>query len=105
MLTETEIEEIHHVEHVDLRLDERCFESLLDELEFEFKRIADNHRLLVGHTEFEIAINKLIVDDRGGRQGFPPKTMSLLLKLSKLHTEKFGHLLPQTDPWHNGTFK
>ena len=88
-----------------MKLDEKCFDSLLDELEFEFKHVADRLKLLVSHVEFETAINKLVVDDRGGRQGFPPKTMALLLKLSKLHTEKFGHLSPQTDPWHNGTFK
>ena len=89
------------IEHFSFRLKEDCFNSLLDELEFEFKHVSDSLRLLIGHPEFEIVIQKLIIDDRGDRQGFPMKTMSLLLKLSKLHTEKYGHFFKSTDKWYS----
>ena len=88
-----------------MKVDESCFESILGEIEMDFKHVADKLKLLIGHAEFEMAISKIIVDDRGSRQGFPPRMMAMLLKLSKLHTKRYGHLSPQTDPWHNATFK
>ena len=92
-------------EHIHLGIKPDCFDSLLDELEFEYKHVADKLRLLIGHPEFETAINSYVVDDRGGRQGFPKKTMSLLLKLSTLHTKQHGHLTIHTDQWYNATHK
>ena len=87
------------MEHITMGVKEDSFESLLDELEFQFKHVASSLKLLVGYPEFEIAIQKYIVDDRGGRQGFPKETMSLLLKLSGLHTKKYGHFFQATDKW------
>ena len=88
-------------EHIVLGVKEDCFDSLLDELEFQFKHVADKLRLLVGYAEFETAIQQHVVDDRGRRQGFPKETMSLLLKLSALHTKKYGHFTEPTDMWYN----
>ena len=88
-------------EHIVLGVKEDCFNSLLDELEFQFKHVANKLRLLVGHAEFELAIQQYVIDDRGGRQGFPKETMSLLLKLSALHTKKHGHFFESTDKWYS----
>ena len=45
-------------EHIHLGIKVDSFDSLLDELELEYKHVADRLRLLVGHPEFEIAISK-----------------------------------------------
>lgn len=90
------------IEHIDMRVDHHCFDSLLNEVDFDFPHVAPKLRLLIGHEEFEVAVSKLIIDERGGRQGFPPHIVNLLLKLSKLHTSRFGHLQVSHDPWYNG---
>lgn len=88
---------------INMGMNHNCFESLLEEIELDFPRVAGNLKLLVGHLEFEIAISKLIFDDRGDRQGFPKHIMTILLKLSNLHTRKYGHLQVTNDPWHDAT--
>lgn len=45
-------------EHIILGVKEDCFDSLLDELEIQFKHVADKLRLLVGHAEFELALQQ-----------------------------------------------
>ena len=87
-----------------MKVNPECLESLLEEVGFDFPHVVPKLKLLIGHPEFEMGINKLIVDDRGGRQGFPPRIMSLLLKLSKLHTEKYGHMAGNvSDPYYDAT--
>ena len=94
-------EETPEVIHIDISLDHRSFDALLTEIHMEFPHIADNLELLIGHPEFEVAIGKLIVDERGGRQGFPKHIMAALLKLSDLHTKEHGHMSLASDPWHS----
>ena len=62
-----------------------------DLISLRFARIADNLTLMLGTAEFEHAMSKLVVDDRGGRQGFPPRVLKELLTLSNLHTARYRH--------------
>lgn len=43
-----------------------------------------------GHPEFVDYINKLIYDDRGGRQGFPTEVLDDKLFLHRLHVTRHG---------------
>lgn len=78
--------------HVDMKVDEKSIDALLDEIELEFPHVANRLSLLIGHAEFELAMSKYIVSDRPNRQGFPKHIMVCLLKLSELHTRQYGHL-------------
>ncbi len=65
-------------------------EELLSLLEQrDFKRISDSIRFLWGNREFEDYMNKLIIDDRGDRAGFPPDVLGALLKLHRIHNAEF----------------
>ena len=73
--------------------------ELLSEIALEYPKVATRLMLCLGTPEFEMEMNKLLIDDRHGRQGFPPDIMKLLLLLSSTHTEQFGHLLNPSDIW------
>lgn len=83
----------------------RTLEELLSELSVSFSRIAKRLTLLVGTSEFDVELTKLIIDDRGDRQGFPPEVLGILLQLSLRHTEKYGNLSPETDTWNSVPIK
>jgi len=55
-----------------------------------YPRIASAIELMWGHPECEDYVNKLILNDRGSRQGFPKDAMSALLGLFRLHTQAFS---------------
>jgi hypothetical protein len=55
----------------------------------EHPRVAKAIELTWGHPELDVYLQKLIVADRGGREGFSRTTMSALMKLSKQHSEQF----------------
>lgn len=85
--------EIHSdVEQINIGSPQLNFSELLFEIECVYPHISKRLELLIGYPEFEMEMNKLLVPDREGRQGFPKPVLSNLLKLSKLHTEKYGHL-------------
>jgi len=54
-----------------------------------YPRIGSAIELMWGHSECEDYINKLILNDRGSRQGFPTNAMSALLGLFRMHTQAF----------------
>jgi len=54
-----------------------------------YPRIAAAIELMWGSKELEVYLDRLILDDRGGRAGFPPQVMEALLKLHKQHTLRF----------------
>lgn len=72
----------------------------LAEIEKEIPRISTKLSLLIGHKEFEIAMNELMIDSRGDRQGFSKHMLKCLFELSKAHTEKYGVLIPTTGVWN-----
>lgn len=73
-------------EELDVKITE-C----LDLIGLRFRRVADRLTLMLGTAEFELAMRELVVDDRGGRQGFPPRVLKELLTLSNLHDKRYGH--------------
>lgn len=55
-----------------------------------YARIAQSISQMWGTEQFDGYIEKLLIDDRGSRQGFPPAVAEALLRLSRLHVERFG---------------
>jgi hypothetical protein len=60
------------------------------ELEKQFPRIARNITLLWGFPEFTQFMNKLYIDERGNRQGFPKEVMEELMLLHSIHVANQG---------------
>jgi hypothetical protein len=58
-------------------------------LEEKFPRIAQQLTLLWGHPEMEKFFEKLWIDDRGDRQGFPAECMTELMFVASLHQAAF----------------
>ena len=54
---------------------------MLSEIEKQFPRIARSITLLWGYPEFLQYVDKLCLDDRGDRQGFPREVVEELLFL------------------------
>ncbi len=59
-------------------------------VEAKFPRIALQIHDLWGTPECDRYLDKLIIDDRGNRAGFPPDVMTALLELSRQHQRQFG---------------
>ena len=79
--------------------DDEIFEIERNVLKSQMPRLFKQFELLWGYPkEFDKWISTLWIDDRGDRQGFPPDVMSALIRLSNLHTKKFGSF-EKTDAW------
>ena len=55
-----------------------------------YPRIATQIRELWGRVQFDVYMEKLLIDERGGRSGFPLAVADALLRLSRVHAECFG---------------
>ena len=58
-----------------------------------FPRIGNRIALLWGSAELQKFLNELIFDARGDRQGFPPATAEVLLRIHRYH----GKVVPEDD--------
>jgi hypothetical protein len=58
-----------------------------------YPRVAKAIEMTWGHRELDDYLQKLIVADRGGREGFPKPVMVALMQLSKQHSAQF-HFAP-----------
>ena len=74
------------------------FDEAIAILKANFPRIHLNIVALWGTPQGESFLDGLIVDDRGGRQGFPRDAMGALLLLQRIHFQKFG-TFKKVDPW------
>ena len=87
---------------VDRRQPDRSEKQRFDEsiavLKNNFPRIHQNIVSMWGRPEGEEFLDNLIMDDRGGRQGFPQDVMGALLLLQRVHFQKFG-TFKKVDPW------
>jgi hypothetical protein len=67
-------------------------------LEKAFPRIASVVRDKWGKRALDEYFAKLVVDDRGGRQGFPPDVLSAIMEIARLHGEQHRFSRPMC-PW------
>lgn len=59
-------------------------------IEEKFPRIAEIIKATWGTPELDGYFDKLLIDKRGDRAGFPPEVVQALLTLSQQHIDKFG---------------
>jgi hypothetical protein len=59
-------------------------------IEREYPRVAKAIEMTWGHRELDDYLQKLIISDRGGRDGFPQQVLAALMKLSKQHASQFN---------------
>lgn len=71
------------------------YTELLAALRDRLPRIADRIQAVWGYPECDQYLNRLIIDDRGNRQGFPADVLTLLLRLSVMHASQFSILAEQ----------
>lgn len=64
-------------------------------VEAKFPRIAAQIVDLWGTPECDRHLDKLIIDDRGNRAGFPPDVMAALLEISRQHQDRFRFGRPE----------
>ena len=87
---------------VDRKQPEQSEKQRFDEavalLKMYFPRIHQSMVSLWGTPQGETFLDGLILDDRGGRQGFPPGVMQALLLLQRVHFQKFG-TFKKVNPW------
>ncbi len=74
-------------------------------LSVEFPRILEKISATWGHPECDKYLSDLVIDKRGDRQGFPPRVMAAILKLSSIHSATFGTFGHQGDGWATTNFK
>ena len=67
-------------------------------IEQRFPRIAGTIREQWGKRSLDDYFGKLVIDDRGGRQGFPVEVLSALMEVARLHADQFGLKAP-VRPW------
>ncbi len=67
-------------------------------IEGRFPRIAATIRAGWGKRALDDYFGKLVIDDRGGRQGFPMEVLSALMEVARLHADQFGLKTP-VRPW------
>lgn len=81
---------------------QRCDEAIAV-IKMSFPRIHQRIVSLWGTAQGEIFLDGLMVDERGGRQGFPHESMRALLLLQRVHFQKFG-TFKKVDPWDIAKF-
>jgi hypothetical protein len=63
-----------------------------------FPRIAETIRKDWGKRALDDYLSKLVVDDRGSRQGFPADVLTAILEIARLHAEQYRFARP-FHPW------
>lgn len=69
-------------------------------VEARFPRIAEVIQGMWGTPELDSYFDKLLIDERGDRAGFPADVVTALLALSRQHIETFG-FRTRSDIWTN----
>ena len=87
---------------VDRKQPEQTQKQRFDEasavMKMKYPRIHQNIVTLWGTAQGETFLDGLIMDDRGGRQGFPREAMAALLVLQRVHFQQFG-TFKSVDAW------
>jgi len=63
-----------------------------------FPRIAETIRKDWGKRALDDYLSRLVVDNRGSRQGFPPDVLTAILEVARLHAEQYRFAKP-FHPW------
>lgn len=66
-----------------------------------YPRIHDRLGATWGSKQCEDYLDRLILDDRGDREGFQPAVLTALLVLQRVHAKQFGSF-KRRDPWDVG---
>ena len=69
-------------------------------IERSFPRIAATIREQWGKRWLDDYLAKLVIDERGGRQGLPMDALSAIMEVARLHAEQFGLTTP-IRPWES----
>ena len=69
-------------------------ETLQTPLERFFPHILNAIQAMWGYRELNIYLTKLTIDNRGGREGFPPEVWEDLYLVMRLHHDVFPTLAP-----------
>jgi uncharacterized protein len=64
--------------------------SLIQE---QFPKIGERITVMWGSVALQDYLNKIVFDERGGRQGFPMPVVSALMRLHEYH----GTMMPETE--------
>jgi hypothetical protein len=67
-----------------------------------YARIGDRITLLWGSAELQTYLNNLILDERGGREGFPPPIASAILRIYTAHSKLIVE--DHKNVWNMATF-
>ncbi len=67
-------------------------------IEYSFPRIAATIREQWGKRALNDYFAKLVIDERGGRQGFPIEVLAAIMEVARLHAAQFGLNAP-VRPW------
>jgi hypothetical protein len=67
-------------------------------IEQRYPRIAATIRDLWGKRALDVYFNQLVVDERGGREGFHPDVLAAILEVARLHSQRFS-LDTAVSPW------
>ncbi len=77
------------------------------ELENKYPRIVEQLTLLWGHDGLSAYLGRLLIDERGDRQGFTGEVMADIMFLTNLHEDMLRDLEPEsgTKLWENPLVK
>jgi len=53
-----------------------------------YPRIGEKISMMWGYVELQNYLSTIILDERGGRQGFPEQVLAALMEVHKLHSKK-----------------
>lgn len=75
----------------------------IDYIGVRFPHISERIRLLWGYADCVAYLESLLVDDRGGRQGFPKDIFMMITELVDIHHQEFPKFASKKDPvWGHG---
>jgi hypothetical protein len=67
-----------------------------------FPRIAETIRAQWGTPRLDQYLAGLVIDERGGRNGFPPDVLASILEIARLHGERYRYARAMC-PWAHDT--
>ena len=85
--------------HLNIETESNREKYLLELRACDFGRIANTIQVLWGSRELQDYFQSLLVDNRGGRRGFPHDVFLAILDLYHLHDSEFDFSKPSPSVW------